>query len=343
MALIGYARVSTEGQDLQPQLRALREAGCTILVEERASGADRSRPALAHLLGRLRPGDVIVVVRIDRLARSLAHLLEVLDRVRAAGAHFRSLSDPIDTGSPTGRLVLQVIGAIAEFERNLIAERTRAGLAVARSRGKPLGNPGLRTGEAEARRRLVMGRRRTQLANLLASLDEWLPTVRRLRPAQSWEQVVLAVNQALAPGRGRFTRDRLVRAVRLLVAEGLGEPGLLAPARAGDARPRRRPETARAVEAVARYLRGHRREAAERGVAPQDYRPPTLAQVARHLAEDARLGPPGGGRAWAPSSVKALVERAQGASSLAALAHPGPKSKGRADDEDESGRRDARR
>jgi hypothetical protein len=105
---------------------------------------------------------------------------------------------------------------------------------------------------------------------LLASLNAWLPTVRRLRPAQPWEQVVLAVNQALPPGRRCFTRDRLVRAVRLLVAEGLAEPGLLAPARVGDARPRRRPETARAVEMVARCLRGHRREAAERGVAPQE-------------------------------------------------------------------------
>jgi hypothetical protein len=157
------------------------------------------------------------------------------------------------------------------------------------------------------------------LAGLLAQADAWLPTVRRLRPAQSWEQVVLAVNQALPPERRRFTRDRLVRTVRRLVAEGLAEPALLAPARAGEARPRRRPETAQAVEVVARYLRGHRREAAERGVAPQDYRPPTLAQVARHLAEDARIGPPGGGRAWAPSSVKALVDRAQSASSLAAL------------------------
>ena len=319
MALIGYARVSTEGQDLAPQRAALAAAGCAEIVEETASGADRARPELARLLGRLRPGDVLAVVRLDRLARSLAHLLAVLERLQERGAHLRSLSDPVDTASPSGRLVVQVIGAIAEFERSLIAERTRAGLAVARSRGRPLGNPGLRANDPEARRRLVAGRRRTRLASLLASLDDWLPTVRRLRPAASWEQVVLAVNQALPPGRPRFTRDRLVGAVRLLVAEGLAEPGLLAPAQAGGAGPRRRPETARAVEAVARYLRGHRREAVERGIAPGDYRPPTLARVARHLAEDARIGPPGGGGAWAPSSVKVLVDRAQGVSSLAAV------------------------
>jgi len=161
------------------------------------------------------------------------------------------------------------------------------------------------------------------LTGLLAGLDEWLPVVRQRRPAHSWEQVVLAVNQALPPGRRRFTRDRLVRAVRLLVAEGLAEPGLLAPAGSGGARARRRPQTARAVEAVARYLRGHRRERIERGIAPADYRPPTLAQVARHLAEDAKITPPGGGAAWAPSSVKALVERAQRASmARATLAGP---------------------
>ncbi len=319
MPLIGYARVSTEGQDLAPQRAALAAAGCAEVIEETASGADRARPELARLLGRLRRGDVLVVVRLDRLARSLAHLLALLERLQQAGAHLRSLSDPVDTTSPSGRLVVQVIGAIAEFERNLIAERTRAGLAVARSRGKSLGNPGLKGKDPEARRRLVAGRRRTELASLLVSLDEWLPTVRRLRPAHAWERVVLAVNQVLLPGRRRFTRDRLVRAVRLLLAEGLAEPGLLAPTRAGGAGPRHRPEAARAVEAVARYLRGHRREAAERGVAPQDYRPPTLAQVARHLAEDARISPPGGGGAWASSSVKALVERAQSAASSAAL------------------------
>jgi DNA invertase Pin-like site-specific DNA recombinase len=156
-ATYGYARVSTDSQDLEPQLQVLRAA----------SGADRARPELAALLGRLRPGDTVIVVRIDRLARSLAHLLEVLDRVRAAGAHFRSLSDPIDTASPTGRLVLQVIGAIAEFERSLIAERTRAGLAVARARGRRLGNPALQAGDPEARRRLVAGQRRRRLEALL--------------------------------------------------------------------------------------------------------------------------------------------------------------------------------
>jgi DNA invertase Pin-like site-specific DNA recombinase len=303
MPTYGYARVSTEGQDLEPQLVALRAAGCGEIIEEKASGTDRARPELASLLGRLRRGDTLVVVRIDRLARSLSHLLAVLDRLQAAGAHFRSLSDPIDTASPTGKLVIQVIGAIAEFERNLIAERTKAGLAVAKARGLKLGNPGLQVGDPEARRRLVAGQERARLADLLPGLDAWLPTVRRLRPAACWQEVADAVNQALPAAARRFTRDRLVRSVRRLVAEGLAEPDLLAPAPHG--RPQRRP----ALDAVVRYLRNHRREAAERGIAAASYRPPTLAQVAKHLTEDARLSPSGGGT-WAPSSVKALIDRA---------------------------------
>ena len=307
MPTYGYARVSTEGQDLEPQLVALQAAGCGEIIEEKASGTDRNRPELAQLLGRLRRGDTLVVVRIDRLARSLAHLLAMLDRLQAAGVHFRSLSDPIDTANPTGRLVVQVIGAIAEFERNLIAERTKAGLAVAKARGRKLGNPGLQAGDPEARRRLVAGQKRARLAALLPGLDAWLPTVRRLRPAACWEEVTGAVNQALPTVARRFTRDRLVRSVRRLVAEGLAEPDLLATA--AHRQPQCRPKSRPALDAVVRYLRNHRRESSERGIAAASYRPPTLAQMAKHLKEDARLSPPSGGT-WVPSSVKALVDRA---------------------------------
>lgn len=327
--MFGYARVSTEGQDLEPQIAALKSAGCTEIIEEKASGTDRSRPELAMLLGRLRRGDTLVVVRIDRLARSLAHLLEVLDQLRGQGAHFRSLSDPIDTASPTGRLVIQVIGAIAEFERNLIAERTKAGLAVAKARGKKLGNPHLISGDPEVRRNLVAGQRRTRLADLIPGLDEWLPVVRKLRPGHAWEEVCEAVNAKLPPGRRRFTRDRLVRTVRLLVEEGLAERALL---EAAERRPRRRKASAiRAAEAVARYLRSHRREAAERGVPEDRYRPPTLAQIGRHLVEDAGLKP-SNGTIWAPSSLKALRDRACREGQL-----PHPAGLGRGDASSRSG------
>src|SRR5580658_4653500 len=183
MPLIGYARVSTEDQDTAAQTDALRAAGCTDIVEERASGASRTRPLLARALARIRAGDTLVVVRIDRLARSLAHLLAVIEELRARGAHFRSLGDPIDTSSPQGLFTLQVLGAAAEFERALIRERTRAGLAAARARGRIGGNPALRARDPAARAHLAAARRSAALAALIASAEDWLPTVRRLRPA----------------------------------------------------------------------------------------------------------------------------------------------------------------
>ena len=126
MPLIGYARASTEDQTLAAQLDALRAAGCGEVFEEFASGDSRSRPQLAAALARVGRGDTLMVARIDRLARSLSHLLSVVEALRAQGAHFRSLADPIDTSGPSGVLVLQMLGAVAEFERSLIRERTKA-------------------------------------------------------------------------------------------------------------------------------------------------------------------------------------------------------------------------
>jgi DNA invertase Pin-like site-specific DNA recombinase len=128
--LVGYARVSTDEQSTDPQRDELREAGCLTVHEEHASGADRGRPVLARLLREIRPGETLVVVRLDRLARSVSHLLGVIEQLEAKGAHFRSLRDPIDTTTPQGMFSLQVLGAVAQLERALIAERTRAGLAA---------------------------------------------------------------------------------------------------------------------------------------------------------------------------------------------------------------------
>jgi DNA invertase Pin-like site-specific DNA recombinase len=143
MALIGYARVSTEDQATFSQLDDLRAAGCQVIFEEKASGANRARPELARAVGRVGRGDILVVARIDRLARSLVHLLEVIERVEAVGGHFKSLRDPIDTATPQGKFALQVLGAAAELERALIRERTRAGWRAAKARGRVGGNPGL--------------------------------------------------------------------------------------------------------------------------------------------------------------------------------------------------------
>jgi DNA invertase Pin-like site-specific DNA recombinase len=192
--LLGYARVSTEEQGTDPQRHELQAAGCCAILEEHASGADRSRPVLARLLREIRPGDALVVVRLDRLARSVSHLLAVIEQLEARGAHFRSLRDPIDTTTPQGMFSLQVLGAVAQLERALIAERTKAGLSAARARGRVGGNPGLRAGDPLAIRKLRASRGAAHLDGVLAQLDQWLPTVRRMRPNQPWGDVVRVLN-----------------------------------------------------------------------------------------------------------------------------------------------------
>ena len=126
--LIGYARVSrAEGQDLTPQVSALEAAGCRRIHEERASGGRWDRPELTRLLGRLTAGDVLVVWKLDRLSRSLKDLLLILERISAVGAGFRSLTESIDTTVPAGRMMMQMLGAFAEYEREMVKERTQAG------------------------------------------------------------------------------------------------------------------------------------------------------------------------------------------------------------------------
>lgn len=136
----GYARVSSTDQDTAIQLAALRRAGVRRIVQEKASGAS-SRPVLASLIQRLRPGDSLVVYRVDRLSRSLVDLLELLRLLEARGATFQSLTEPIETGTPTGRLLLQLLGALAEFERQIIRERCAAGVREYLSRGGKWGRP----------------------------------------------------------------------------------------------------------------------------------------------------------------------------------------------------------
>lgn len=142
--LVGYARVSTTDQHTDLQLAALSEAGVTRIFEEKASGTRTDRPQLAAALDYLRSGDTLVVWRLDRLGRSLRHLIETVTDLEARGVGFRSLNDHIDTTTPTGRLVFHVLASLAQFERDLTVERTKAGLAAARERGaKPGRKPSL--------------------------------------------------------------------------------------------------------------------------------------------------------------------------------------------------------
>ncbi|AMT69063.1 recombinase family protein [Mycobacteroides abscessus] len=155
--LIGYARVSTVEQSTDLQLDALNGAGVErVFVDEGVSGSVSSRPELDKCLEVLREGDTLVVWRLDRLARSLRNLLELVESLSAKGIHLRSLTESIDTSSASGRLVLSVFGALAEFERALIIERTQAGLQAARSRGARIGRPAAMTdGQVEQARTLV--------------------------------------------------------------------------------------------------------------------------------------------------------------------------------------------
>jgi DNA invertase Pin-like site-specific DNA recombinase len=139
---IGYARVSTEEQNLDLQVQALEAAGCARIFKDRGlSGAARERPGLANVLAAAETGDVLVVWKLDRLGRSLPHLVEVIDSLRAVGVGFRSVQEQIDTTSAGGRFYLHILAALAEFEREMISERTKAGMAAAKRNGKHVGRP----------------------------------------------------------------------------------------------------------------------------------------------------------------------------------------------------------
>ncbi|MFZ0549136.1 MAG: recombinase family protein [Candidatus Promineifilaceae bacterium] len=138
---IGYARVSTKDQDLSLQLDALKDAGCKKIYREQITGSTRERPELKKMLEQLRDGDVIVVWKLDRLARSLKDLVGLVNEMQGAGAELSSLNDQIDTATPHGKFTFHIFAALAEFERDIIRERTMAGLAAARARGRKGGRP----------------------------------------------------------------------------------------------------------------------------------------------------------------------------------------------------------
>ncbi|TDA43630.1 recombinase family protein [Burkholderia pyrrocinia] len=141
MAILGYARVSTVEQTLDLQRDALQAAGASNIYEDKASGKTADRPELEHCLKALRAGDTLVVWRLDRLGRNLQDLIRIVNNLEARDVKFRSAMESIDTGGPTGKLVFHMFAALAEFERELIRERTLAGLEAARARGRHGGRP----------------------------------------------------------------------------------------------------------------------------------------------------------------------------------------------------------
>lgn len=286
--LVGYARVSTDEQSTDAQLDALREAGCAEIFTEHRSGADRDRPALARAVAAAKAGDVLVVTRLDRLARSVRHLLEVIDSLRAQGAAFRSLGDPVDTSTPQGVFTIQILGAVAELERQLIATRTRAGLQAAIARGAKPGNPGIREGRGDAIAKIVESRSAAHLEKLLASADDWLPIVQRMRPAASWDQVVAELNKDPTSRGGVWRVERLQRAVRRLVDEHLAGVELLG-------RAPRRPGNPALVQTVSAMRRANPKI--------------TLREIGREL-ESMGVRSPRGHARWSPSMVSSLLKPA---------------------------------
>jgi DNA invertase Pin-like site-specific DNA recombinase len=289
MALIGYARVSTDEQDTAAQLDALHAQGCSVIFEDKASGASKERPNLARALERVGKGDTLLVVRIDRLARSLAHLLEIVETLRAKGAFFRSINDPIDTSSAQGMLMTQMLGAFAEFERALIRERTRAGLKAAVARGAKPGNPKMRARDPVAIAELRLSQQDRYLNELVDGHRRWLPTVLRLRPHLPWA-VVLRQIQGITPPVRSFSERTLVKACKALVKAGYADGSILDPA------PRLPPDTK-----VARLLADRLKT-----------NPGTsLRELARWLSRDIREPTPRGGLTWSPEAVRRSLYQAR--------------------------------
>ena len=164
--LLGYARVSTTEQKAHLQTDALKKAGCIRVWTDKASGSLDHRPKLEAVLDHLRPGDTLVVWRLDRLGRNLRHLIATVNDLAAAGVGFKSLTEGIDTTTPAGRLTFHLFGALAEFERELIRERTAAGLAAARARGRSGGRPRAMTPEKLAVARQMYDSRGHTLATI---------------------------------------------------------------------------------------------------------------------------------------------------------------------------------
>ena len=159
--LLGYARVSTSDQTTAPQEEALKAAGCKRIFRDVASGARTARPGLDALLADAREGDTVVVWRLDRLGRSLAHLIETVGNLEKTGRGFRSITESIDTTTPAGRLVFHLFASLAQFERELLHERIRAGVASARARGLTGGRPrALDTTKTKLARKLMADRSR---------------------------------------------------------------------------------------------------------------------------------------------------------------------------------------
>ena len=188
--LIGYARVSTAGQDLALQRDALERAGCDRIYDDTGSGSVRHRPELDACLDYLRAGDTLVVWRLDRLGRSLRHLIETIGDLEQREVGFRSLTEGLDTTTAAGRLTLHIFAALAEFERALVLERTRAGLEAARARGRLGGRPTMMSAEKLAAARALRASGELTMGEIASLLGVSRATLYRRLAVREPQEVV---------------------------------------------------------------------------------------------------------------------------------------------------------
>jgi len=284
---IGYARVSTDDLHGKAQKAALHAVPCDLIFFEQESGANRERPELARALKELRNGDTLVVARLERLGRSLIHLLQIMEDLEARGIAFRSLAEGFDMRTDEGQLMMQQLGSFAEFERKRIT-----GIAAAKKRGVVFGNPRLKAGDKETIRKIVLARDETHVTQLIDSMDTFIPTVLALRPATPWPKVAEAASRATGV---TWTVERLTRSVRRLVGEGMVDRKVLGKA----PRPRRRrsEELAVLVQGLALTNPG----LSLRGIGGQ--------------LEAMRIRTPAGKPTWTAASVAHLMNKVPGAPS----------------------------
>ncbi|MFS2153878.1 recombinase family protein [Rhizobium sp. Rhizsp42] len=283
--LVGYARLSSAGDQAKDrQAEDLRAAGCDRIYQEHGSDASQARPVLVRLLADLNAGDVLVVTRLDRVARSANDLLALLEKLRDRNIGFRSLGDPVDTTGPLWAFSIEFLRAIVDLEKAQSAERARESIKAAKAQGRLPGNPGLRERHPEAIEAASKAREKLYIDGLKASSETWLPVVRQLRPKHSWDNVVDVLNR-----RGQdWTVERLRRAVNRLVREQLAGKELL------DRSPRRAPEDHLMKKVAAITI-------ADPSLSLRD-----IASELEKMGER----PARGGKKFQPSSVRDLLDQA---------------------------------
>tara|TARA_E500000318_G_scaffold111327_1_gene129536 strand:+ start:7738 stop:8661 length:924 start_codon:yes stop_codon:yes gene_type:complete len=290
LAKIGYARVSTAMQSTDAQVDRLKDYGCSTIFKENISGGETDRPELERAIRSLTKGDKLVVIKFDRLARSLPDLIRTVHRIEEAGAFFESVTDTIDCSTPLGRFFLHILGAVAEFERGLVHDRTIAGLKNARAKGRVGGNPRLRRGDPEALASLQNARDSAYFTRISAQATYWLAVVRERRPETPWEDVLRIVNFGLArDGHKPWTVEKLRRAASRFVSDGLLDPNVM-----------KRAKSTSPNESALQVIAGIVNQAPFL----------TYEEICRELAR-VRLPTPRGNDRWRVSSVKNYIEKAR--------------------------------